>query len=133
MANLKGDLMPKSEMKTIKVSEAQGPVLDWLVAKAEGKKPGYEYTLFDPIIFVGDDEYGPSTNWSQGGPIIERECINLTYRHPNFTGLWTAFNDDWDDDKNGVNCGDTPLVAAMRCFVAVKLGATAEAPEELLQ
>jgi len=44
----------------IKTKDAIGIQLDWLVAKC-GKRSYYHYT--------------PSTNWKQGGPIIEREGI----------------------------------------------------------
>lgn len=136
-------------MNTSKVSEAQGPALNWMVAKAEGKKPGYEYTLFDPIVFVGDDEYDPSADWSQGGPIIEREGIGLLYdagsacRKPS----WFATTDDqctiesYEGEhfdpaflvaESAGTRGPTPLIAAMRCYVVSKLGETVEVPEELL-
>lgn len=71
-----------------------------------------------------------STNWSQGGPIIEREVICLT--HPKYD-CWTAIGQDsadleiplWQED------GPTPLIAAMRCLVASKLGDEVYVPEEL--
>lgn len=112
----------------MKTSELTGAALDWAVAKAEGWS---EEGLED--IANGDTfpAHSFSTDWSLAGPIIERESINLIYRHPNFNGLWTAFNDEWDDDMNGVNCGDTPLIAAMRCYVASKLGDEVEVPDEL--
>jgi len=102
-----------------------GPALDWAVAKCEG----WEYD--DPETPSRDDRnYKPSINWSQGGPIIEREVIVLT--HPKW--------DCWTASKQGTKAfdlplysedGPTPLVAAMRCFVASRLGDTVEVPEEL--
>ena len=116
----------------MKTSELTGAELDWAVAMCEGyfddDRAWIKEGRVEVAYYTG---YSPSTDWAQGGSIIERECINLTYRHPNFTGLWTAFNDEWDDDKNGVNCGDTPLIAAMRCYVASKLGGEIELPEGL--
>jgi hypothetical protein len=111
---------------TMKTSELQGTALDWAVAKCEGY----------PDLFDMDRDYGikvyrpfdefeyfePSTNWEQGGPIIEREKI----------ALFLNGNDEWaatDGIKNAV--GDTPLIAAMRCYVASKLGNEIELPEEL--
>ena len=70
-------------------------------------------------------EYYPSTDWAQGGPIIEREGIDLQYQGGD--------NDKWAADMFGAECsvyGDTPLIAAMRCYVASKLGDEVE-PEEL--
>lgn len=130
----------------MKTTELAGTALDWAVAKCEGFELTFEpdekdfwinrtkdFQQYYPPFGYLKESFSPSTNWAQGGPIIERECINLTYRHPSFTGLWTAFNDEWDDDKNGVNCGDTPLIAAMRCYVAYKLGYEVDIPQELTQ
>ena len=75
-------------MKTINVSQAEGPVLDWLVAKANNDlHPVGNVRVLDEKVFsieAGDYErsdrwqqYNPSTDWSQGGPIIERENIAL--------------------------------------------------------
>jgi hypothetical protein len=70
--------------------------------------------------------YDPSTSWAQGGPIIERELICLQGK----VGGWEA-------TINGENAarvypplgdGPTPLVAAMRAFVASKLGEEVELP-----
>jgi hypothetical protein len=68
-------------------------------------------------------EYDPSTNWEHGGPIIERERINL----------WNEGH-DWEASLYGKHIvwGETPLVAAMRCYVASKLGDEVEIPAELL-
>jgi len=64
-----------------------------------------------------------STDWAQGGPIIQREevCVLAPVR-----GLWRSIN-------NGrTQYGPTPLIAAMRCYVASKLGDEVDIPEELL-
>ena len=70
-----------------------------------------------------------STEWSQGGPIIEREKIYLNclrkgdhYR----TEIWEA----WPyDSAKLVQQGPTPLIAAMRCYCASKLGDEVGIPE----
>ena len=73
-------------------------------------------------------------SWSQGGPIIEREKLELEYY---------AENDEWRSQvmyiaPNGSvfvdtsKYGTTPLVAAMRCYVASKLGDEISIPKELL-
>jgi hypothetical protein len=67
-----------------------------------------------------------STDWAQGGPIIEREHISAAYA---YWGEWEA----WDDKTMPPPKyrGPTPLIAAMRCYVASKLGDEVEIPEEL--
>jgi hypothetical protein len=65
----------------MKVSELKGPQLDYFVARAEGKKA---YLSDSGLLIVTDEEgevridFEPSTDWAQGGPIIERERICMT-------------------------------------------------------
>jgi hypothetical protein len=67
--------------------------------------------------------YQPSSDWAQGGPILDRERINL---RDDGGDQWAA-----DDSIRAATYGLTPLVAAMRCYVASKLGETVNVPEEL--
>ena len=107
----------------MKTSELTGAALDWAVQMAEG------YVQPDPITFARTI-FTPSTNWAQGGPIIEREDIATS---PHDTLGWAAFQSHTAID--GViykdYFGPTLLVAAMRCYVASKLGDEVEIPEEL--
>ena len=107
----------------MKTSELTGPALDWAVAKCEG-------VAFD-IAPDGYYTYKPSTNWLHGGPIIEREGITVECHGEQ----WLAFKLGVDYYAEGspdeFPCGPTPLVAAMRCYVASRLGDTIDIPEEL--
>lgn len=75
----------------------------------------------------------PSTEWAHGGQIIERERIGV---HPSHDGSWRALNDAWMDQGSELHAdpedargaGSTPLIAAMRAFVASKLGEEVELP-----
>ena len=105
----------------IKTRELENTALDWAVAKCEG------VALVDGCIFTKDpaDEqvlYSPSTNWVQGGPIIEREwiCVNSWPNESDNDARWLATN--WETPKTCQCWGPTPLIAAMRCYVASKLG-----------
>lgn len=123
----------------MKTAELTGAQLDYWAAKAEGKR------LFRaPAFDVAGDrwqwtseggnklhnlpvgKWHPSTDWSQAGPIIERDGITLL--QPSFDG-----NTEWqaivqarlrpDPDIDGVQAdGPTPLIAAMRAYVASKFG-----------
>ena len=106
----------------MKTSELTGAALDWAVAKCEGVLMRWERSTHDEAPL----EYSPSTDWAQGGPIIEREWIDL---HCVNDALWEAeINASaYHNRKNG----STPLIAAMRCYVASKLGDEVELPEEL--
>jgi hypothetical protein len=109
----------------IKTSELTGAALDWAVAKCEGAINGNDLD----IGFILEGGYSPSTVWAQGGPIIEREGISVD----RIGGAWTA---DISDSVGGyiehTESGPTPLIAAMRCYVASKLGDTVDVPEELV-
>jgi hypothetical protein len=115
----------------MKTNELTGAALDWAVARCEGG--------------VGDNQligawYTPSTDWAQGGPIIDREDIAMSSTPD---GLWAAYAPkgtrlvqhggqavevfNWTYKQQGYH----PLIAAMRCYVASKLGDDIEIPKEL--
>jgi hypothetical protein len=110
-------------MKTIKVSELTGAALDWAVDKAEGhiRPDGGYYCGYHGKVTRW------STDWAQGGPIIERERISLVD-----VGIvnWTA-SISKADMYTVTQYGDTPLIATMRCYVASKLGDMVEVPKGL--
>ena len=108
----------------IKTSELSGAALDWAVSMI------VENSRLFPIWLDGKPQsYAAySTDWAQGGPIIERELIEVGRQH----GEWIACSEVADDgswDKN-VSYGKTPLIAAMRCYVASKLGDEVDVPDE---
>lgn len=118
----------------MKTSELTGAALDWAVAKCEGWPMGIWYDE-DGLPMIRDDEvpeYKPSTDWSQGGPIIEREWIILKphdeawYNEAGYVQNWCAVIELHE------YTGETPLIAAMRCYVASKLGDEVKIPEGLL-
>lgn len=137
-------------MPKIKTSELTDAALDWAVAKCEGAL----HPLGNVVIEGGslwlaidgeahtymeeDVRYEPSFDWSQGGPIIEREGIDL---YCNVPASIAERNNGWLSSwrakyhRCGVGSeifyGPTPLIAAMRCYVASKLGDEVEIPEEL--
>lgn len=102
-----------------KTSELSGALLDAAVAMAEGKKvvahgsTFYYASASEPATVV---HY--SSSWKRGGPIIERERITVQ-----------PWPDDWAALFYGpcraiiaIARGRTPLIAAMRAYVAAKLG-----------
>ena len=121
----------------MKTSELTGAALVRALAKCEN----VELDENNKPIWFGDDdervEYTPPTDWAQGGPIIERMRLNrLT---TNVSGGYTASVKvtltNTDDDFYIVwasRSGPTPLIAAMRCYVASKLGDIVEVPKELI-
>lgn len=102
----------------VKTNELTGAALDWAVAKCEG------------VVYHGPAWTKYSTDWAQGGPIIEREGINLDNYAKN--PKWSAWTPAPDRESGEAQAyGPTPLIAAMRCYVASKLGDTIDIPEEL--
>ena len=71
-----------------------------------------------------------STNWAQGGPIVEREWLDVT-PWPNESDEDLRWQCTQHDDIDCSYFGPTPLIAAMRCYVASKLGDEVVIPEEL--
>lgn len=143
----------------VKTSELTDAALDWAVGKCRGVEARNNKTVFFVLFESGSSEelefdcfaendahaieqcldaypgcsvdrvewlepFRPSESWAQGGPIIEQEGITLTHQ----AHRWVAQTDDdifaW---------GATPLIAAMRCYVASKLGDEVEVPDELVE
>jgi hypothetical protein len=140
----------------MKVSELTGAQLDYWVAKAEGIEPYWQHEGA-PQAWVGVyflrgepvrsehpasemEPYCPSIDWVQGGPIIEREKIGL---EPPFSGEdggpWMAYYlgppvegsyHPTEDAMHTNVSGPTPLIAAMRAYVASRFGETVETKQE---
>jgi hypothetical protein len=114
----------------MKTSELTGAALDWAVAKCEGLLAyGYkdDAGLLLITLSTGEVEYfKPTLDWALVGPIIEREMIELVPQSP---ALWEAMY----RNQHIPHDGPTPLIAAMRCYVASKLGDTVDIPKELTQ
>jgi hypothetical protein len=101
----------------MKTKELQGAALDWAVALIEGLAPlAYEA--------IQQGFYCPSTDWAQGGLIIEREKITVEWTGED----WMAYI--WHDAEF---FGPTPLIAATRAYVAGELGEEVEIPVELME
>jgi hypothetical protein len=108
--------------------------LNWAVATALGM-PVYPskrgtwltapYGRFDASHKL--PHWRPAYDWSQGGPIIEDAGIMLV----RYTAIPAFKCGEYYWKANDMD-GATPLIAAMRCFVASKLGDQIELPEGVL-
>lgn len=103
-----------------KTSELTGAALDWAVAKCEQQLD--EDAMLLPVEW---HLAAFSTDWAQGGEIIEREDIELVPKIDHWDAYYAELIVPYE--------GDTPLVAAMRAYVASKLGDEIGVPEELLK
>lgn len=117
----------------IKTAELTGPALDWSVAKCERRPYSVILDAAKGVLPLTAPIFSPSTSWQEGGPIIEREEISIRHEIPAMRdSIWQArpsLSAKGAGGRWGV--GPTPLIAAMRCYVASKLGDTIDIPEEL--
>ena len=123
-------------MTTVTTSQLQGAALDWAVAKCEAlpvaiHSTGAIYLIDTPwgdkTLVKWLAEFSPTRHWAQGGPIIDRERITLRYwtNTPSVHAYVPAEGSSvWYE-------GETALIAAMRCYVASKLGDEVDVPEGL--
>ena len=108
----------------MRTADLIGPALDYAVIltqfpRAFESKPSIKNVVVN---------YPYSTDWAQGGPIIERERISTVPLHHD----WEATLDLGEGDSMVcTQTGRTALVAAMRCLVASLLGDEIDIPKEL--
>lgn len=107
-------------MALVKTSELEGIALDWAVAACWGYKPK------EAVALVATGRYSPTVKWLQCGVIIESEGIQLNVSEDKKE--WTASSWGYKDTQKA----NSPLVAAMRCYVAIKLGDKVNIPEEFV-
>ena len=111
----------------VKTSQLIGPALDWAVAKCESETLSQSGFAFQIKVYgclqrphLGN--WKPSSLWSQGGPILERESIDVV----------KVGTRQWRADCGSACHGPTPLVAAMRAYVVKKWGHEVDVPDELM-
>jgi hypothetical protein len=121
----------------IKTSELIGEALNYAVAIIEygPKKVFINPDIRRKGIWVipqkngGKNHFHPSKSWAQGGAIIKREKIGIK-PSDSYEDKWLA-KEAYPQRFDGLyaNC---PLIAAMRCYVASRLGNEVEVPDELV-
>ncbi len=141
----------------VNACDLTGRALDLAVAMSEGATNLYYDTVscwwftlngVDRVLSSGwsaAQNYCPSTDWNYGGPLIGRELISFSevcsrekdgrnvtswlatcrpiHQFQNYTSRNSVFSGE----------GPTHLIAAMRCYVASRLGDRVSIPKELLQ
>lgn len=109
----------------MKTAELKGATLDYWVARAEGLEEPMIDGMYEKVCTYvhhyepGDDgwwtEYEPSTNWAQGGPLIEKYAITP---YPSPFGGWDGYNrPDIHESRS-----ETPLQAVCRAVVRTAFG-----------
>lgn len=108
----------------MKTSELADVSLDYWVMRALGYQRAGELPLgvTGCIFDASPCPWNPSESWAQGGPIIDRQHIDVEH------GSNQGEDFDWRASapaKSGMTDfyeGETALIAAMRAFVASKFG-----------
>lgn len=119
-------------MTAIKTAELSDAALDWAVGEIEFSRliaqgsHVKQWVLEDHRAGRRTDPW--STDWQFGGPIIDcdRVLLQPEIGKENAGNAWSAIS------LTGHVCyGPTPLIAAMRCYVASKMGDTVDVPDNL--
>lgn len=138
-----------SVLVDVAVKDLSGAALDWAVAKALGyadypddsvEQGAWWYT--DPVKApfserIRKADWKPSTDWRQGGPLIEKYGLRIDPPIHGGDGQWAGvfFTDPEDHDEEFTHYeidGPTPLVAACRALVEAKLGDIVKVPALLV-
>lgn len=110
----------------MQVCDLSGRLLNLFVARITNP----DWFVEDDVKSIADDElrrfltmdsyeeYDPSSNWDIGGRILEKEEITLAVGG----GEWTASMWSKRNEAHISESGPTPLVAAMRVYVAAFFG-----------
>lgn len=121
----------------VKTHTLSGVALDWAVATCDGVEISNEALL--KLKAINDDRHTPmelknaySIDWAEAGPIIEEFKIEIS---PYDDTQWRAiiFSDIEHRFMQDLSTGNSPLEAAMRCFVSLKLGDEVQVPNCLIQ
>jgi len=122
-------MVSTSQLAGVDLNDAVGKSLNWVDYPSDSIECGSIWHMDSeraPFGRITDkSSWKPSTNWSQGGGMIEQHKIHIWYS--NFSSSWEAEIRGYGrHHKAGRNygAGPTPLIAAMRCFVQSRLGDT---------
>lgn len=126
----------------VKVSGLEGMALSYTMCMIEmphlvwGKSIGLHHASKQIVVPELPEPkcYSPFMDWDRAGTIIEEECITITAygaasSAPRNPDHWEATL--FGKDGTFTYYGHKPLIAAMRAFVASRLGTEVEIPSEL--
>ena len=103
----------------MQIADLSTVALDYWVARAEGLSPVITHEGGEAACRVDSSVYSPSSDWSRGGPLVERHRIMVAWNADH----WIAgANSPLDDPRDRIWSGRTALIAAMRAHVASAFG-----------
>ncbi len=104
----------------MKVAELQGALLDYWVVRAQGDEPAYIWQNGARCATRNGIPVRYSSDWAQGGPLIESGLITLLYLPTDERGKLGTWEASFSDETGFE--ATNPLVAAMRAYVASTFG-----------
>jgi hypothetical protein len=133
-----------TDMTEVKTADLSGPALDWAVGSVDSVYGLQVWHFTDGTLDIRFCEpetedsprtltYSPSTDWAQGGALIEKYTVSIEYgvNQDSFPG-WSAIVGPVTYMQEPDAMGGTPLIAACRAIVAAKLGDVVSVPSELI-
>lgn len=132
-----------TRMIELKTAGLIGPALDYTVAYRLNGEPVF-FDAFGARMLgrsiikeVIDGNIRPSTDWSQGGKILDAHCKSFGCVQDATDGNWRAFgygNGKAFDPGRQMRLASGPsiLIAACRAIVAAHFGDTVKVPAELV-
>jgi hypothetical protein len=127
-----------TQMKTVRTAELIGAALDWAVGIAVGEHITRIVGDHPHVLINGQiaGRYLPSTDWSQGGALLDQHCKGFGLIQDGKATTWRAFGYSrhaFDSERlQRMASGTSILVAACRAIVAANLGDAVQIPAELL-
>lgn len=114
-------------METVETKALRGRALDWAIATILLRRPDLAEQMLDRLLPY---TFRPSSDWKDGGPLIQREGISLSYSPRDLDKAhleWVA----WDRSGAWTSLSDNALEAAMRAIVYSKRGHEVAIPTEI--
>lgn len=105
-------------MIEVKTADLIGKALDWAVCLAANG--------FSCLV---TSDY--STDWAQGGPLIEEYRLEIVFSGSRSQGWECVKSWSYQEVDDTYPVGETHLIAACRAIVAAKLGNVVSVPAEL--
>lgn len=131
-----------SQFIEVKTAELTAQALDWAVSLVEGVEYIKDYIVTTERNLIGDllsssstSNYRPSTNWAQGGPLVDKYHVDFSTQGVDEDASQSieATVQDFESMECWTTEGDTRLQAMCRAIVVAKLGDVVQVPAELVE
>jgi hypothetical protein len=124
-------------MVEVKLADLEGRALDWMVAQVAGVEvklcPPHNGTYWRVFMTVRGYAYRPSTDWTQGGPLMDKYAKSFGMVDSSEPPRFRAFaRDNGPEGFCRIAGGATILQAFCRALVRLHRGDVVMVPEVLV-